>query len=426
MDRSPPRTLLEQLVRRSCRTVEETCAGFEQAANVHGEKASLSPRQLSRWLAGEVSSARPVMQRVSALYWGYDFDTLVGPPLANATLAVSGAVASDGAESFAVPQIIARRALLDQVEILRQDLHDAVSLGSLSEAGIDEWELTVHHHGQATRFRPAGAMLLELMTDFAELRRLLERRHAAAALKRLTRITAQMSGLMFLTLIKLNEPLAARNWARTARVAADEAADNAIRSWVRAQEAYVHFYAGYYAQAVTVARHAQTLASTTVCVGVPLAAALEARALAVLGRNQQVQPALERAETALAALDADSLTPSAFGYNHAQLHFHQGNAHTHLGNTKRALAAHDQALALYPQRDFLDRTLVRLDTAACFAKEGDARQAMVVASNALQDITSEQRQGLVTLRGHEILQSVRHGQRALPATRDFQDLLIDH
>src|SRR5687768_68713 len=100
-------------------------------------------------------------------------------------------------------------------------------------------------------------MLAELAADFVELQRLLERRHSASAMRRLTRATAQLAGLMFLTLIKLNEPMAARNWARTARVAADEAGDNDTRSWVRAQEAYVHYYAGNLAEAISVARQAQ-------------------------------------------------------------------------------------------------------------------------------------------------------------------------
>jgi tetratricopeptide (TPR) repeat protein len=315
--------------------------------------------------------------------------------------------------------------VFQQVEQLRRGLHDAVSAESISRVGLDEWEQTVRTHGQATRFHPARQVLAELASDFIELQRLLERRHSASTLRRLARATAHMAGLMFLTLIKLNEPLAARNWARTARIAADEAGDNAVRSWVRAQEAYVYFYAGDYADAVTVARHAQALAGRTNCVGVPLAAALEARALAVLGRSSEVAPAMERAQVSLATLDKESLIPSAFGYNEAQLHFHQGNAYTHLGDTKRARAAHEAALSLVPRSDFLDRTLVHLDMAACHARDGDVQQALTIASNALQHLSAEQRQGLVALRGREILRSLPQQQRELPAVRDFRDLLVE-
>lgn len=420
MDRLPPRTLLEQLVRRSRRTIEETCHSFEQTAREHEEKATLSPRHLSRWMAGDIGAARPVAQRVAALHWGYAFERLIGPPLGEAELAASSAASIEEVSHEPLASI----AVLRHVEQLRRNLHDAVSTESVSEAGLDEWELTVQTHGQATRFRPAGQMLAELASDFVELQRLLERRHSASALRRLTRATAQMAGLMFLTLIKLNEPLAARSWARTARVAADEAGDNDTRSWVRAQEAYVHYYAGNLAEAITVARQAQALAGRSYCVGVPLAAALEARALGAQGNQTGATAALDRAEKALFSLSSDALQPSAFGYNEAQLRFHEGNTYTHLHDTASANTVHERALALVPARDFLDRTLIHLDAAACLAHDREVDQAMLLATNALLDLTPEQRRGLALLRGAEILQSLPRSQRALPVAREFQDLLM--
>lgn len=65
----------------SCRTIEETCAEFDHTARTHGEKVSLSARQLSRWLSGRTSLARPIAQRVALLHWGYDFEQLVGQPM---------------------------------------------------------------------------------------------------------------------------------------------------------------------------------------------------------------------------------------------------------------------------------------------------------------------------------------------------------
>jgi tetratricopeptide (TPR) repeat protein len=419
MDRLPPRTLLEQLVRRSRRTIEETCGVFEKTAREHDEKATLSPRQLSRWMAGGIGSARPVAQRVAALHWGYDFERLIGAPLSEAELA-----RPSNSEEAAYEHPSTPAAVLRHVEQLRRSLHDAVSTESASGASLDEWELTVQAHGQATRFRPAGQMLAELTSDFVELQRLLERRHSASAMRRLTRATAQMAGLMFLSLIKLNEPLAARSWARTARVAADEAGDNETRSWVRAQEAYVHYYAGNLAEAITVARQAQALAGRSECVGVPLAAALEARALGAQGNRAEALVAIERAETALFALNADALRPSAFGYNEAQLRFHEGNTYTHLHDTQAASSAHERALALVPARDFLDRTLVRLDVAACLACGREVDEAMRVATNALLDLTPEQRKGLPLLRGAELFQSLPKSQRELPAAGEFHELLL--
>jgi tetratricopeptide (TPR) repeat protein len=233
-----------------------------------------------------------------------------------------------------------------------------------------------------------------------------------------------MAGLMFLTLIKLNAPLAARNWARTARVAADEAGDAAVRSWVRAQEAYVHYYAGNPKEAITVARHAQALAGNAVCVGLPLAAALEGRALAVIGQGHEARVALARAESAVGALGPEALLLSAFGYNEAQLRFHEGNALTHLHDTKAAGTAQDRALALYPASDYFDRTLLELDRASCLAYDRDADAAMAHATKTLVGLADEQRRGLILLRGRQVLDSLGPQERALPATRDFHDLLM--
>jgi hypothetical protein len=76
----PARTLLDQLIVNSRVTAEEHCARFADAATAAGERVYLSMRQLARWRAGQVSSARPVAQRVAELYWGHPFETLVGPP----------------------------------------------------------------------------------------------------------------------------------------------------------------------------------------------------------------------------------------------------------------------------------------------------------------------------------------------------------
>jgi hypothetical protein len=177
----------------------------------------------------------------------------------------------------------------------------------------------------------------------------LARRHAASALRRLTRVAAQMAGLMFLTLIKLDERTASRNWARTARIAADEAGDRATRSWVRAQESYVPFYSGDLLEAIQVARHAQALAGRKPCAGVALAAALEARAHAARGDESATRAALDVAQAALDRLAAQEIVPSALGYNEAQLRFHEGNAFTHLHRTKPAWTAQERALELYPR-----------------------------------------------------------------------------
>ncbi len=261
------------------------------------------------------------------------------------------------------------------MESLRRRLDGALSAGAVSGASLDAWEQAVLHHGQATRYRPPHELLIELSADMSELELLIRGCRAPGSLRRLTRVAAQMSGLMCLLFVKLDEREAFHRWARTARIAAGEAGDAVTMSWALAQEAYGHYYGGDMAAAVHVARHAQGLMRRSPCVGAALAAAVEARAHAARGDVRETQGALARAETIRETLDPGSVTSSAFGYTESQLRFHQGSAYTRLGDTRSPFNAQQRALEVCPPGDYTDWALTRLDRASCIAHDGDPATA---------------------------------------------------
>lgn len=80
VERPQPRTLLERLIQQNERTLEETCRDFEQCARLSRERATLSVRQLGRWMAGGVDNARPASRRTARQFWGHSFKQLLGPP----------------------------------------------------------------------------------------------------------------------------------------------------------------------------------------------------------------------------------------------------------------------------------------------------------------------------------------------------------
>jgi hypothetical protein len=143
--------------------------------------------------------------------------------------------------------------------VLRRGLNETISERTMISASLDDWEQTVFHYGQATRERAPSILLDDLGTDLTQLNEALTRCRSASALRRLTRVTAQMAGLICLTLIKMDARTDFRRWARTARLAAEEAGDPLTHSWVRAQEAYGHYYSGDLTEAIHVAKHAQAL-----------------------------------------------------------------------------------------------------------------------------------------------------------------------
>ncbi|MEU1729433.1 helix-turn-helix transcriptional regulator [Nonomuraea sp. NPDC005692] len=146
-------------------------------------------------------------------------------------------------------------------DALRQSLDDVLVAGSLSEASLGDWERTVLKYGHAAHYKPAGQLVHDLGADLTDLRQTMIEYRAASSLRRLTRVTAHMAGLMCLTYIELDDHQAFRRWARTARRAAQEAGDPWTRSWVLAQEAYGHFYTGDLLEAIDVAQGAQHVAS---------------------------------------------------------------------------------------------------------------------------------------------------------------------
>jgi hypothetical protein len=312
---------------------------------------------------------------------------------------------------------------IDRIRLLRYGVDDTVTGSAMADCALDDWERAVVRHGAATRYRPAGLLLQELGGDFAELQRRLSFRQPLSTMRRLTVVTAQMAGLMSLTLLKLGENDEARAWARTARLAADEADDPAVRSWVRAQDAYAHYYDQSLYAAIQVARDAQVVAAGLPCAGVALSAALEARAAAALGDHPTTTAALQRAEAALADLRGTVAIPSAFSYDEAQLRFHEGSAYSNLHDTSRAWLAQRRALELYPTSDYLDRTLIHLDRAACLIHDGEVDTAMNQAIGALRDLTPHQRSGLVDRRAGRLLETLDGRQQGLPATRDLREML---
>jgi hypothetical protein len=104
--------------------------------------------------------------------------------------------------------------------------------------------------------------------------------------------------------------------------------------------------------------------------------------------------------------------------------FHEGNAYTHLHDVPAALKAQDRALELCAPGDYTDRAMTRLDRARCLTDTGDMSAALAYATETLTTLTERQRQGIITLRGYEVLNGLPKVQKVLSAARDLRDLLM--
>lgn len=308
---------------------------------------------------------------------------------------------------------------------LRCLIDEGVGSTSIGKSGLDQWQEIVETHAAATRHRPPLILAHELADDLLELRRLLSLSQPASIVTEITRLTAQMAGMMSLTLLKVNDQHGSRMWARTALRAADESGDRRTGSWVRAQQAYTAYYAGDLTGAIRLARTARVIAGTAACVGSALAAALEARALGIQGLRTEMQAALHDAETTLDGLSAAETVRSALGYDEAQLRFHEGNAYTHLGDSTKAWDAQRRALEVYPVEDYLDRSLVYLDRAACLVCDGELEAAAEIAVAGITGLRLDQRRGMVASRAGEILNQLADRRPVPAALHNLREILRD-
>jgi transcriptional regulator with XRE-family HTH domain len=319
----------------------------------------------------------------------------------------------------------AAAVLLGDAEALRRELAGAVDHAAMADASLDDWEHTVYQYGLAFRYRQPASLLVDLTNDFAELSRLLERRQAILVPTRLTRVVAYMAGLMCATFTRLDQPTAARNWARTAKIVARESGDNKLHAWILCEEAYSHYYDGNLVQAVSLSAQAQHVANQAPCAGVAHTAAIEARVHALHGRPEEAHAALNRVERALAGLDAEARIPSAFGYDEARFAHHASTAYTYLGRTTEAVNAQDRALALYLRTDYFNRPLVMLDRADCLVQDNDVPAAVESAKQALCTFGAEKRTPVVDGRARQVLDQIPAKATTLPTVQELRDLLHD-
>jgi transcriptional regulator with XRE-family HTH domain len=305
---------------------------------------------------------------------------------------------------------------------LQRDLADSLAAGPMTDAGLEEWDYQVSRHGRATRYRTEADLLPELVADMTDLQRLLAHRHPLNVRRRLLATAAGLSGLLALTLLKLDDA-SARDWWRTGRAAATAAENRPVLAWIYAQESYQRYYDNDLAGAVELAVRAQQLAGGLPCVADALAAPLEARAHAAAGRWDETVAALARAQVAFDRLPEEDRQPSALGYDEAQLRFHSGSAWTLLHDTGRAWEEQQQALALYSDEQRTDRSLVILDRASCLAWDGDPATAASMAAQTLLELPLEHRSPLIVYRARDLAATVPETARSLPEMRVLREIL---
>lgn len=417
----------------------------------------VSPQQVSQWELGQITPSWGHLDALCRLYrsrpdrlgFGHDYSdenqdepaaipleppAVVPPPTVPAVRDANTSPNGDPEEDpmqrrTALKAILAGTGLgltaqaLVAIESIRRGTDTALDTTTVSVGTLDHWEQQALGHAHAFQTAPSTRLLPDVVLDYAEVQALATRRQPIEYQRRLWHLTAQFAGIIGFHFNDLGDHREARAWLHTAQLAADESGDRSLRAWARAHQAFPQYYYGSLPVAVDLAREARAIAGKTPCAAAALAPAIEARALARLGRTGEAEAAIRAAEAAFTQLGPDQTDDIAFGYTEGQLHFYTGNALTRLGASQRAAEAQRRALELYPSWRRVDRALIVLDQAVCMVGDRRPDEGAHTAKEALLSFPASQRPEVVVIAARELYLSLPSTQRTLPEARDLRDVL---
>lgn len=359
--------------------------------------------ELSRLVTGHEQPAVPARPR---------------PPMFGGTLVRRAAQVSEE------PRAIPGNNLLDVFDQTRLLVDQTLSTGLASPLRLDLIEERVAEHLYSYTHVAPLAVLHRLAPDFLEVQSLAAQRQPAVVQSRLSEATALLSLLTADALMKLGQIERARYWYGTARLAADDTLNAELRASVRAQQAMLPYYYGQVEQTVRLAREAQALVQTAPCHPAALAAAAEARALARLGRADDAEHAMRRAQQLMDVL-GDQDEDIAFQFTEKRLLLYLSGTLTYMGQLGRARRVQEQALARYraDAKIIIDPALIQLDQAVGEAAGGDSDDACQLTTAVLEELPAEHRTHIILTRARDVVRAIPSSRQRRPLATELRELV---
>ncbi len=288
IEREPPRTRLEQLLRQRHVTLEEFRKNYQRVA-----KTDLSERQAYRWVAGELSTLPyPAAQGTLEEMFGEPAARLFGPPYGIEALCPGrgrSTLERGTARTDWEGQVIAMSA--DRA----RDFLTRIEASNVGAETLDQLLDDVRRLVVVFQQQPLPTLHGDLMDTQEHSFGLLEGRQRPEQSRDLYLVAGIACGLMGMASHDLGASHDAMTQARTGYACADNAGHDGLRAWIRGLQAVFTYWSGrledslHYAQLGT-----EIAARSRGTSGVWLASA-EARALAALNRPAEAHTALARA-----------------------------------------------------------------------------------------------------------------------------------
>lgn len=380
-----PRTLLEQLIRDSDHTLEEVCAQFDKVAREGDIRATLSVRQLQRWMAGEVDSARPPSRRVAGRLWAKPFHVLLGPPASSTGNLPTVAPALDeptvGRPDGWGGQEAAATAIAHESMQHAAEMSGNVDLVTIEQVQAEAWRIARAYTamtpmavlGEARRARDLTYLLLDQTRRPSQTRDLYL-------------VAGQLCGLMAAASFDLAAWDATAEQARAAYLYGELIDHPGLRAWTRGHQALLAYWTGRPQHAVTLAEAGLAEAPP----GSPRARlyGIVARAWSHVGNETETRAAITAAdrtrESAQCDDDLHDEVAGEFGWGPSRHAACMGSALVQIGDGSAAAERISTALDLLPTDQdgglLAERAYCDLANAELVRKDLDA------ASRALEPV----------------------------------------
>jgi tetratricopeptide (TPR) repeat protein len=323
---------------------------------------------------------------------------------------------------LSLPLGVAASQGLAQLEQMRLRL--GVPQGAAPQRALEHWEQEVHQLGVRIRLQDPDAFLSDAAGVLRQLCELFEGRSAVDTQRRIGVMIARLAGLIAIDCNATANTRHMQSWFHIAQSLAHECDDPATGSWAIAYEAMSHLWHGQNLnRAADLAHRARSLAPAAAPSG-PLAAAIEGRALARMGRAEDALACIDSAETLWRRLSEADAEQNTFGFYEHLLRMYQSDVYTVLGRDfDRAYEVQARAVDLAPAGPLdVDTALVRLDSAICLAKQKELSQSSYVAMDIIRQVPQGFRKGTAAQKAWTVVGLISH-HGAGNLARDMQEML---
>ncbi len=263
-----------------------------------------------------------------------------------------------------------------------------------------------------------------MVAEILEVQTVLDRSLTANQRLGLSDVAGRLAGVAAVILHDVGEHQQALAWFKTGTTASERAGDSTLTAWLHARSAMIAVNYGSPKAAITQTHDAQKSLGTGAG-GAPgaLAAAVQARAFALMGRPDEAHASLRLADELFEHLSDDQRADTWWGYEEQKHLVHSSHALTAIGETEAARDAQVRALVLTKPSSHLTRTLLHLDRAACQVKDNDVEDGAATARIALTGLPDGYSSGLIAARAADVDHVIPAAARRRPEVLEFRALL---